>query len=748
MSGAAAANPPPPAHAIIKSMPARGHSTAPTFDGDALNLIHFFNEVDVLGTEAGLTDEAKIRQSLRYARREEFELWTTLREATGVNFTAFRAAVTKLYPGADDQRRYSEADLRRLVTTQQAYGIMSRDELGSYYREFRRIATFLIDRARISELERNKLYVQGFDGQLQDRILGRLQYLDPTHYPDDPYDWERVNDCAYFLLAGTPAGTGGTVAPRSSAAAATAARPTPAAPIAPARIKEEPGFEAALQDLETRMEKSFAAAFSRYAAPPQQYYAPPQQQGYAPRPNYAPQQPPTARPDYAQQQTYAGQQQQYGGPSTGAPPRCYFDGCPARIRECSAANEYLAKGLCSRNDVGRIVLPSGMSIPAWCTGATLKDRIDNWHHTSASAGFPGPRPPTDAPATPIARDAPPHLPVASSHMIEVVESLHSAVSGEDGEPDDELYEVLQNALQKHQQKKVRFDGVEVPPRTFGKKPQPPKPIPASTTANRDIGARPSILKGTPPAPPVSAPKDGPQYKYASPLEDAAVISTVVNRALETTVSLSHKELLAISPDIRKQYKELTTTKRVAAGLETHALERPVAVSQYEQVNNNSGHFEYTKRDSSGDLIVGEDSMPLRAVWPTIEGKVTCECLLDNGSQMVTMNEKIWKKLGNNLRIQECVEMQAANSSRTITNGRLRDVKFTFGDIDVYLQVQVMSNVPYDVLLGRPFTALTECVTRDYRNGDQHITIRDPNSDTVVTLPTRERNYPRSVKSDF
>ena len=58
-----------------------------------------------------------------------------------------------------------------------------------------------------------------------------------------------------------------------------------------------------------------------------------------------------------------------------------------------------------------------------------------------------------------------------------------------------------------------------------------------------------------------------------------MISTVVNRALETTVSLSHKELLAISPDIRKQYKELTTTKHIAAGLETHALERPVAVSQ-------------------------------------------------------------------------------------------------------------------------------------------------------------------------
>jgi hypothetical protein len=153
-------------------MPARGHSTAPTCDGDALNLVHLFNEVDTLTTEAGLNDQAKIRQSLRYARREEYELWGTLTEATGVDFAAFRTAVTRLYPGADNQRRYSKADLHRLVTTQQGYGILTRDELRSYYREFRRIASFLIDRTRISPLERNKLYIQGFDDQLRDRILG------------------------------------------------------------------------------------------------------------------------------------------------------------------------------------------------------------------------------------------------------------------------------------------------------------------------------------------------------------------------------------------------------------------------------------------------------------------------------------------------------------------------------------------------------------------------------------------------
>jgi len=84
-----AANPPAPAVANPKPMPACGHSTAPTFDGDTLTLIHFFNEVNTLATEAGLNDQAKIQQSLRYAQREEYELWSTLTEATGIDFAAF-----------------------------------------------------------------------------------------------------------------------------------------------------------------------------------------------------------------------------------------------------------------------------------------------------------------------------------------------------------------------------------------------------------------------------------------------------------------------------------------------------------------------------------------------------------------------------------------------------------------------------------------------------------------------------------
>jgi hypothetical protein len=83
-------------------------------------------------------------------------------------------------------------------------------------------------------------------------------------------------------------------------------------------------------------------------------------------------------------------------------------------------------------------------------------------------------------------------------------------------------------------------------------------------------------------------------------------------------------------------------------------------------------------------------------------------------------------------------MEAANSTITKTHGRLRNVWFTFDDIDIYLQVQVMLNVPYDILLGRPFYALTECIMKDFANGDQHLTVMDPNTRQCIMIPTRER----------
>jgi hypothetical protein len=72
MSGIAAA---PAVHVSITHMPAHGHSTAPHFDGNALNLRLYFDEVELLCINTGLNKEGKIRHALCYASREDNELW-------------------------------------------------------------------------------------------------------------------------------------------------------------------------------------------------------------------------------------------------------------------------------------------------------------------------------------------------------------------------------------------------------------------------------------------------------------------------------------------------------------------------------------------------------------------------------------------------------------------------------------------------------------------------------------------------
>jgi hypothetical protein len=128
----------------------------------------YFDEVESLSIDAGLNKEGKIRHALRYASREDNELWSTLpeAEAQAPDYARFRDAIVKLYPGADDERKYAESDLEWLINTQRQYGIESRAKLGHYYREFCHISKFLIDKRHLSDIERNKMYMQGFDERL------------------------------------------------------------------------------------------------------------------------------------------------------------------------------------------------------------------------------------------------------------------------------------------------------------------------------------------------------------------------------------------------------------------------------------------------------------------------------------------------------------------------------------------------------------------------------------------------------
>ena len=90
-----------------------------------------------------------------------------------------------------------------------------------------------------------------------------------------------------------------------------------------------------------------------------------------------------------------------------------------------------------------------------------------------------------------------------------------------------------------------------------------------------------------------------------------------------------------------------------------------------------------------------------------------------------------------------VSMQSANGTVDRSLGIVENLSFRVGTIEIHLQVHVIEEPAYDILLGRPFDVLTESIIRNSRNEDQTITITDPNNpNRVATLQTQPRGPPR------
>lgn len=137
-----------------------------------------------------------------------------------------------------------------------------------------------------------------------------------------------------------------------------------------------------------------------------------------------------------------------------------------------------------------------------------------------------------------------------------------------------------------------------------------------------------------------------------------------------------------------------------------------------------------------------ESAALRAVFPLIAGRQRVESVLDSGSQIVSMALSIAEELSIPWDPDVQIYMQSANGQLKKSAGLARNVAYIFGDLTLYLQVHIIDQPAYHVLLGRPFEILTESTIQNRRDGSQTLTIRDPNSERRQTIPT----VPRGVYS--
>jgi len=220
-----------------------------------------------------------------------------------------------------------------------------------------------------------------------------------------------------------------------------------------------------------------------------------------------------------------------------------------------------------------------------------------------------------------------------------------------------------------------------------------------------------------------------KFQNKAPCEDPRLIKQVLDRSLDTHITLSQRELLAVSADARRNMKDLTTPKKVPAQVEANLVD-----SEPNFLPLKSFMLEKLDLVSEG-YTVAEDVVSLRVISATINYTDKLECILDSGSSIVAMNKDVWKRLGLPLRSDQFLLMENVDGGRRATVRQLSNVPFTIGHNTFWLQVQVVKNCPCEILLGRPFMTLTSCRTRDYPNGSSNITIVDLNTQAMLTVPT-------------
>ena len=138
-------------------------------------------------------------------------------------------------------------------------------------------------------------------------------------------------------------------------------------------------------------------------------------------------------------------------------------------------------------------------------------------------------------------------------------------------------------------------------------------------------------------------------------------------------------------------------------------------------------------------IVAKHVEELRVIDVLING-VKVIATVDDGSQILSVRQDIWERTGLPIRSDKVMVMESANKTKDETMGLLQDLKINIGGYDFYVQVQVVRDAPYEMLLGRPFFTLTQATHKHYANGESRLTLFDPNTQAKIMLPTRGREH--------
>ena len=679
-------------------MPVRGTNQAPKFDGTTPQLRDFLETFDASANDAGLLGNDRIKQILRYLSSDDRELWSGLPEASLSDYEAFIKEVKDMYPGWEGDRRYTVADLQAVAQKHANEPMTWRDEFSVYDRAFRKVMQQLMNKGIVGTAERDRIFLEGLPSDIQTQTRTRLLIKFPDHHPQDPYPLKDVRAAALFLLPESP--------------------PPPQSASTPVNT--------ALNNLlpKTAQKPAKGAVTKR----------------------------------------------EYPRPTTPQFEGCIFCGASDHyIGRCSERAKYLEAGKCKRDDSNKIVLPNGNRI--FGPEPTLKEKIDRFLESEKNT-------PTHSVQAGLFYRAPPEV----ECVIEVDPSafVHTVVDSDTDEDEDvrrieNAKHVLALATAKLEQKRnakggakgksVRFDGVDVPsePRArpapasrqatveeelvspaiqassnkgkgleVAKIPSPATsdaPVTSAKSSSSSSSASKTANTSTP-AHAVPAPPPTGTYRLSCALEDKGAEKRITDQILDITIQVPVRDIFAVSPNIRKNFRDMSSNKRVTVGtvsvneLSSHPANRDW-MRQYD-----GSHMR-----SDDGRIVANHYAALRCIRASTVGGRILTCVLDQGAEVVVMPKDVWQSLGVGLRSDHRLNMESVNTTRDSTLGVIENIPLDFGGGPMFFQAQVTERANFEILLGRPFFTLTSCRTFDLPDGEQDIVITDPNTGKEMRIPT-------------
>jgi hypothetical protein len=261
----------------------------------------------------------------------------------------------------------------------------------------------------------------------------------------------------------------------------------------------------------------------------------------------------------------------------------------------------------------------------------------------------------------------------------------------------------------------------------------------------------------------SQPKEEPMYKNRAPVEIGLDIEKLVDSVLEMEVTIPLKSLAGVSGAIQKEIRKQVTKTRAQVDEQSQKKEASTSANKvYIQdlpfestivrestrtelpvgsIVGGDPVLQYVMQNENADfshLTVGKMTEPLRSIYTKINGIGQEECLLDGGSMIVSISKKVAVQLGLVWDPAIRIDMESASNHVDRTLGVARNVPFEVGGLKLFLQVHVLEDPPYRVLLGKPFETLGSTVLQTFEDGTAEIVIKDPNTKRVAVVPTYRR----------